>query len=79
MAAEKQLEELAGDLDRVAEGLVDVAMDLLRSALGEESEAAIARARATEKLVNRARSSAEKAARLARQAAGARFDEEVAD
>ncbi len=79
MAAEKQLEELAGDLDRVAEGLVDVAMDLLRSALGEESEAAIARARATEKLVNRARSSAEKAALLARQAAGARFDEEVAD
>ena len=79
MAAEKQLEELAGDLDRVAEGLVDVAMDLLRSALGEESEAAIARARATEKLVNRARSSAEKAARLARQAAGAHFGEPVAD
>ena len=79
MAAEKQLEELAGDLDRVAEGLVDVAMDLLRSALGEESEAAIARARATEKLVNRARSSTEKAARLARQAAGAHFGEPVAD
>ncbi len=79
MPASERLEELAGDLDRVAEGLVDVAMDLLRSALGEEGEAAIARARATEKLVNRARSSAEKAARLARQAAGSPLDEAARD
>jgi hypothetical protein len=67
------LEELAAELDRVAERLADAAMAVLRAALAdegfEEGEAAV-RARATERLLNRARASVEKAARLTRQAAG---------
>lgn len=78
MPAGDRLEELAGQLDSVAEGLVDTAMTVLREALSDRSDEVMARARSTEKLINRARSSVEKAARLARQAAGAE-EEPTAD
>jgi hypothetical protein len=71
----ERLEELAAELDGVAEGLLDAAMEALRDGLAERTDAAVERAKRTEKLINRARSSVEKAARLARQAAGAKEDE----
>jgi ElaB/YqjD/DUF883 family membrane-anchored ribosome-binding protein len=61
------LEEIADDLDRISDRLGDAAMDVLRSAL-DEGEAAAALATKREKLLNRARSSAEKAKQLVRQA-----------
>jgi hypothetical protein len=60
------LEEIADDLDRVADRLGDAAIDMLRSAL-DEGEAAAALATKREKLLNRARSSVEKAKMLVRQ------------
>ncbi len=64
----ERLDELAGELDRLVEQLADAAMDLLRSGIGEGTEAAAALATRRERLVNRARSSVERAVTLLRQA-----------
>jgi ElaB/YqjD/DUF883 family membrane-anchored ribosome-binding protein len=61
------LEEIVDELDRIADRLGDAAMDVLRSAL-DEGEAAAALATRREKLLNRARSAADKAKMLVRQA-----------
>lgn len=75
--AGEALEELARELDVIAERLSDQAMDVLRAALSEPAGSAAAEARATERLINRARSSVEKAARVLRQASGS-TDHELA-
>lgn len=81
----ERLAELAADLERIADGLADAAMEVLRGALsadtGDEEELAAAakEATATEKVVLRARTAALKAARLARQAAGAPEEDDAAD
>jgi hypothetical protein len=62
-----RLGEIADALDRIGEELADAAMDVLRSAM-DDSFMAAALATKREKLLNRARSSVEKAAMLARQA-----------
>jgi hypothetical protein len=62
-----RLEEIAEELNRLGEQLADAAMDLLRDAL-DDSEAAAALATKREKLLNRARSSVEKARLLVLQA-----------
>jgi hypothetical protein len=62
-----RLEEIADALDRIGEELADAAMDLLRSAI-DDSFMAAALATKREKLLNRARSSVEKAGMLVRQA-----------
>jgi hypothetical protein len=67
----ERLDELAGELDRLFEQLAEAAMDLLRSGIGEGTEAAAALATRRERLVNRARSSVEKAVTLLGQAAAA--------
>jgi hypothetical protein len=68
MSGAERLDELATELDRMSERLADAAMDLLRAGLGDGSEAAAALATTRERLVNRARSSVEKAVRLLAQA-----------
>jgi hypothetical protein len=60
----ERLEELAAELERISEQLADAAMDLLRAGLGDGSEAAAALATKRERIVNRARSSVEKAVTL---------------
>ncbi len=69
MAARERLDELAGELDRLAEALTDVAMEVLREAVQDEGETDRLAATKKEKVINRARAAVEKAARLARQAA----------
>ncbi len=69
MAARERLDELAGELDRLAEALTDVAMEVLREAVHDEGETDRLAATKKEKVINRARAAVEKAARLARQAA----------
>ncbi|MHB1988353.1 MAG: hypothetical protein ACYCSF_10270 [Acidimicrobiales bacterium] len=71
MHATERLNALAAELDNIAESLADAAMDVLRSALEESRPAAAEAAKKTERIINRARSSVEKAARLSRQAGGA--------
>ena len=61
------LDDIADELDRLGEQLADAAMDILRSAV-DEREAAAVLATKREKLLNRARSSVEKARMLVRQA-----------
>lgn len=69
MSAESdRIEALADGLDRIAEELSEAAMDILREAVFDGSEERAQSARGREKLLNRARSATEKAARLARQA-----------
>ncbi len=68
MTGEDRLDELAAELGRLGEQLADAAMDLLRAGLAEGTEAASARATRQERLVNRARSSLEKAVRLLSEA-----------
>ncbi len=65
-----RLGELADELDRLADGLRDAAMDLLRQALHSSRDEDRLEATRREKLLNRARASVEKAARLTRQADG---------
>ncbi|MGH9299572.1 MAG: hypothetical protein ACRDZT_06615 [Acidimicrobiales bacterium] len=71
------MEELASELDRVAEGLADAAMEVLREALASvrrgldevepgRGDQVAESAKQQEKVLNRARSSVEKAARLLR-------------
>lgn len=67
-----RIEEIAGELERVAEELSEAAMDILREAVFDGSEDRASEARRREKVLNRARASVEKAARLARQAADER-------
>ncbi len=67
MAGSGRLDDIADELDRLGEQLADAAMDILRSAV-DESEAAAVLATKREKLLNRARSSVEKARMLVRQA-----------
>jgi hypothetical protein len=67
MAGSGRLGEIADELDRIGEQLADAAMDLLRSAM-DDSFMAAALATKREKLLNRARSSVEKARMLVRQA-----------
>ncbi|MGD0082619.1 MAG: hypothetical protein ABSD78_05405 [Acidimicrobiales bacterium] len=62
------LDDIASELERLGERLADAAMDVLRSGLGEGSDEAAAMATKREKLLNRARSSVEKARMLVRQA-----------
>ncbi|MGO8876362.1 MAG: hypothetical protein ACLQNG_11445 [Acidimicrobiales bacterium] len=62
------LDDLAEELDRLAERLADAAMEALRSGLDDGSDEAAALATKREKLLNRARSSVEKARMLVRQA-----------
>ena len=69
MPGTDRLEELASELDRIGGQLADAAMDLLRDALDEASEAAAVLATRRERLVNRARSSVDKAVTLLGQAA----------
>lgn len=71
MAADDRLAELAGELEHLGEQLAEAAMDVLRAGLGEGSDAAAELATRRERLVNRARSSVEKAALLLSQAAAA--------
>jgi hypothetical protein len=71
VAGGDQLEEVAASLDGLAERLSDVAMDVLRDALADPTAAGVEAAKRTERVINRARSAVEKAARLTRQAAGA--------
>lgn len=68
-AEARALEVLAAEIESTADRLADAAMEVLRSALGEESEEAAGRAQAAERLLNRARAAVEKAAGLTRQAA----------
>ncbi|MFZ0170907.1 MAG: hypothetical protein WAL04_04405 [Acidimicrobiales bacterium] len=72
MAGTDSLDELAAELDRIAERLADAAMDVLRAGLGDGTEEAAALATQRERLVNRARSSVEKAVSLLAQATAAR-------
>jgi ElaB/YqjD/DUF883 family membrane-anchored ribosome-binding protein len=67
MSGSERLEEIAGELDRIADQLGDAAMDVLRSAMEQDAAGAVL-ATKREKLLNRARSSAEKAKTLVRQA-----------
>ena len=67
MAGSGSLEEIADELDRLGEQVADVAMDILRSAIDDGPDAAML-ATKREKLLNRARSSLEKAKMLVRQA-----------
>ncbi len=76
MSESERLEELANQLDSVAESLSDCAMDVLRAAISQAPTSSGEQARRREKVINRARTSVEKAARLARQAARASDDEE---
>jgi hypothetical protein len=76
LSESERLEELANQLDSVAESLSDCAMDVLRAAISQATTASGEQARRREKVINRARTSVEKAARLARQAARASDDEE---
>lgn|GEM_PF-4050145 len=79
MRSTERLEEVADELARLSESLADLAMESLRGALeeGEEGgEAALAAVR-EEKVLNRARSSLDKAVRLLRSlSAGTAGDEE---
>jgi hypothetical protein len=71
MAPDGRLEELAAELDSVAESLTEHAMDALRSALADLGPEASREAKATERRLNRARAAVERAARLIRlEAAG---------
>ncbi len=79
MPESERLEELASELDRVAEGLADCAMDVLRAAISQATESSGEQARRREKLINRARTSVEKAARLARQASRSADEEPEED
>jgi hypothetical protein len=69
--SDERLEEIAREIDRLAERLTDVAMDLLRSAARGEDQASVETATAREKQLNRARAALEKAAHLVRLTAGA--------
>ncbi|MGO8875846.1 MAG: hypothetical protein ACLQNG_08795 [Acidimicrobiales bacterium] len=71
MAADDRLAELAAELERLGEQLADAAMDVLRAGLAEGSDAAAELATRQERLVNRARSSVEKAALLLSKAVAA--------
>ncbi|MDA8266058.1 MAG: hypothetical protein M0T79_12085, partial [Actinomycetota bacterium] len=71
MAVTDRLRELAGELEQIDDRLAEHAMDLLRDALRDGSTSAAAAATQRERLVNRARSSVAKAARLLEQAAAA--------
>lgn len=76
MPVAERLEELAADLDRVAESFADVAMDVLRQAMSEQTPEAADAAKKTERVINRARTSVEKAARLVRKVAADETDSE---
>jgi histidinol dehydrogenase len=67
VAGSGRLAGIADELDRIGEQLADAAMDLLRGAL-DETEAAAVLATKQERILNRARSSVEKAKRLVLQA-----------
>jgi exonuclease VII small subunit len=67
VAGSGRLAGIADELERICEQLADAAMDLLRAAL-DESEAAAALATKRERVLNRARSSVEKARLLVLQA-----------
>jgi hypothetical protein len=67
VAGSGRLAGIADELERIGEQLADAAMDLLRGAL-DESEAAAALATKRERVLNRARSSVEKARLLVLQA-----------
>lgn len=67
MAGSGRLAGIADELDRIGEQLADAAMDLLRGAL-DETEAAAVLVTKQERILNRARSSVEKAKRLVLQA-----------
>jgi hypothetical protein len=67
VAGSGPFEEITDGLERIGDRLADAAMDLLRSAI-DEGEGAAVLATKREKLLNRARSSVEKARMLVRQA-----------
>jgi hypothetical protein len=69
VSQEDRFAELTAELERVGERLGDLAMDLLRDALDVPGSEAADQAVARERLVNRARASLEKAARLLGEAA----------
>ncbi|MDA8038076.1 MAG: hypothetical protein M0Z69_02750 [Actinomycetota bacterium] len=77
MPTSERVEEIVAELERAGEALVDLAMDLLRESLEAASDAAAATRQ--EKVVNRARSSVEKAVALLRSvsAAGSERDEDL--
>ena len=75
MTTAQLLEEMISELERVRERLVDLAMDSLRGALDDGDEAA-AGAVQQERVINRARSSLDKAVRLLRSLSGDRLGEE---
>jgi len=62
------LDDVADELGRLIERLADAAMEALRSGLDEGTAEAAALATKREKLLNRARSSVEKARMLVHQA-----------
>ena len=67
MAGSEPLAEIADGLERIGDQLADAAIDVLRSAIDEGEDAAVL-ATKREKLLNRARSSVEKARLLLAQA-----------
>ena len=78
MTPAQPLEEMVSELERVRDRLVDLAMDSLRGALdyGDEEAAAAVQ---QERVINRARSSLDKAVRLLRSLSGDRLGEEDSD
>lgn len=71
MSATEALNQLRDELERIGELLADAAMDILREGLSDGSDAQAALAARRERLVNRARSSVSKAARLLGESAAA--------
>jgi hypothetical protein len=67
VAGSEPLAEIADGLERIGDQLADAAIDVLRSAIDEGEDAAVL-ATKREKLLNRARSSVEKARLLLAQA-----------
>ena len=66
-AAADRPRELSSELERLAEQLADLAMDLLREGLADGTDEGAALATQQSKVVNRARSSVEKAVLLLRR------------
>jgi hypothetical protein len=69
MPGTERLDELADELGRISEQMGEAAMDLLRTGLGDGSEAAASLATQRERIVNRARASVDRAVNLLGQAA----------